>query len=133
MTTEDLIYLAGYLDGEGSFASSPRGRISIICENTHRPTLEWIKTTFGGRLVAVSAALKKPHWKPSWRWTLCDEAAAELCRSLQPFLREKAAQADILMQIQASKTRGGRRLTQEELIWRAEMAARLKELKHVRY
>lgn len=94
----DLIYLAGYLDGEGCFwayQDSHSLRYGIACENTHRPTVEWIAQTFGGSVVVVKG--KKSNHRTTYRWAVVGKQARTLCEELVPHLREKARQAIILI------------------------------------
>lgn len=92
---EDMAYLAGILDGEGTIGiyyhekrNSYRVKISVV--NTYKPLIDWIASVFGGYIY------QRNHmkWKTRYEWHL-GEDSIELIRSLIPFLKVKKEQAII--------------------------------------
>jgi hypothetical protein len=135
---EDLIYAAGFLDGEGCFSANlddGRGHIGVYCSNTYRPTLVWLQGLFGG---SVSKA-KPGNGRPLYQWSLVGLKAHEACCALAPYLREKAPQAALLISIQQLlyKSKGprdpqDRRKPHPDVVAeRHRLNSILKELKHV--
>jgi hypothetical protein len=101
----DLIYLAGLIDGEGTITalcniSRRTGNESvharIMLANTHRGVMEWIATTFGGKLAAPRQT-RSPKHKPVITWYLGARPAVALCERLVPYLKVKRRQAEMLI------------------------------------
>lgn len=88
-------YVAGYLDGEGCFFSYGHTRYGIVCENTHRPTIEWLHSLFGGN-VTVCRGRKENH-RTTYRWCVVGKEAAAVCKQIAPYLREKWQQALLIL------------------------------------
>lgn len=90
---EQIIYLAGIVDGEGHFYKpdtvNGRGehhrysRINVVQKD--KRLLEWIKARFGG---SISTARKSQVSE----WSLQGKKAESLARELQPFLIVKDEQ-----------------------------------------
>ena len=118
-TKEDLIYLAGFVDGEGSFAI--RNTPGLIIANTYLPILREIKEKFGGT-VAPFKQRPNPKWRQAYRWCIYGQNAVALTRKLYPFLREKKQQADIFCEwYEVDKT------------LRPMLIAEITRLKHIEY
>ena len=130
---DDLAYAAGYLDGEGCFTlHGSTGYVpSVYCETTHRPTIQWLQMLLGGNLSSYERK-KKPHWRPTYRWSVHGTAAVEVCHRLLLLLKEKRPQAEILIEAGTWPKFQGRRsgVPAAELEYRGALRARLKELKH---
>lgn len=116
-TEEDLIYLAGYLDGEGCFWIY-KSKIGISCANTHRPTIEWLQRTFGGSIRAETRQKKINH-RRIYSWQIVSKDAAAVCAAVVPYLKEKAPQAALLLAM--------RNLMQSRANWRKRVPPELKE------
>lgn len=94
---DDLVYLAGLVDGEGYIGVELVGRgdryllITISVVNTNRMALDWIAERFGGAV--------RPHgrlhlgWKASFAWRMSGEPTARLLARLYPHLIIKKEQA----------------------------------------
>jgi hypothetical protein len=131
MDTEDLIYAAGFLDGEGCFTVTNRRyvRTKVLCENTYRPIVEWLHQKFGGRVV-YDIKGKKPNHRATHRWELSDGHAAAFAARIAPYLREKADQALLLIAIHQTKGRTiGRHVDPEQMAERHRLAAIMKAAK----
>jgi len=101
MKTEDLHWLAGYLEGEGTFnaggaKSSTTGRYTSICiqvSSTDRPVIERVAQLFGGvNVVDLSThhySGSFPNRKPQYRAQVNGDAAVELMAVLKPLLSER--------------------------------------------
>ena len=108
-----LAYLAGVLDGDGSFCIHlKRQRIckptrpdkitsftaKIQIKQVQPEAIELIHETFGGiipRMVKPSAK----NGKPLWFWEISGSRAAEVSNLLIPYLRLKKRQAEILIEL----------------------------------
>lgn len=107
-TETDLAYLAGIIDGEGSFVAraqldSRRGtfncsvRISVV--STDKVLIDWLISRFGGRAYAGTKA--KAHWRDKWQWYIGLKKAVELVPQFRRFLVIKGRQADLTMEFAA--------------------------------
>lgn len=130
---EDWSYIAGFLDGEGCFSSSGKYcKIHVTCANTNRPIIEWLHKRFGGVLVVSKQRPNKPHHRRMFTWQLVSNQAADFCRVIAPYLKEKAPQALLLIAIQQTITgKGDRQNISYYLEERRRLAQILKEMKHV--
>ena len=91
-TKEDLIWLAGFVDGEGCVSyvkrtKRPSFRFEIRITNTDLPALEWIHQRFGGYLYRLKNNC--PIYKPCFQWWIADKRAKELYSKLKPYLKIK--------------------------------------------
>lgn len=133
----DLIYLAGYLDGEGCFtlAGTQNGTVSIHCETTCKPTIRWIADTFGGNFEELLVKRKSNH-RPTYRWTVNGrKGAVQLCSALLPYLKEKRQQAALLVEFDKRPRYQGVRfgIPKEAIRYRATVVAKLKQMKKATY
>ena len=89
---EEVIYLAGIIDGEGHFykPDTVNGRgehhrySRIVVSQKDKRLLIWIKARFGG-----SISTRKDGYS---LWTLQGKKAEELARNLQPYMIVKDTQ-----------------------------------------
>lgn len=91
----ELEYAAGFLDGEGCFTAH-NNRVQVNATNTYKPAIEWLQATFGGN-INESTHKKKPQWRPTYSWTINGKHAYNLCQVLAPYLKEKMAQAGLII------------------------------------
>ena len=91
----DLIYAAGFLDGEGCFCADNDGRIGIVCENTYKPVIDWLQAKFGGYVSVINTS--NPKWRTTYRWSINGKEAYHLCQYIVPFLKEKMEQCGLLI------------------------------------
>ena len=96
----DWAYAAGFVDGEGCIAvvrsfTSSRGRynygVQVVVANVDRDVLEWMRSTWGGWVVAVSS--QQGRARSSWAWR-CPTglSATPFLTGIQPWLRIKRPQ-----------------------------------------
>jgi len=97
MTEDDLMYAAGFLDGEGCFSINDH-KISVSSENTYKPVIDWLYDIFGGSVNIGTKAKNK--WRNTYRWQVCGDNALEVCQILAPILKEKNKQALLLISFQ---------------------------------
>lgn len=127
---EDLIYAAGFLDGEGCFHVQKHDKISILCSNTYKPVIEWLGKTFGGS-VHRSKRKRKENHRTIYTWQVVCNDALRVCQAVAPYLKEKTAQALLLITLQQLKTKGGRKLSKDERQERDRLIVIFKGMKHV--
>lgn len=100
-TIEDLVYAAGFMDGEGTFVcyDKNKGRChpGVRAEITYQPTLVWLAERFGGHV--SQPRMCRLSKKPTYYWAISGVIAVEFTRALLPFLREKYGKAKELLSI----------------------------------
>lgn len=101
----DLAYIAGFLDGEGSFIITYQGeskrrlRPMISVANTSREILEWIKELFGGFISANNGSICKPRGRTIYYYSLGSrKACLEVLQLVIPYLKVKKKQAILLIE-----------------------------------
>lgn len=127
LSNEDLAYIAGFFDGEGSvtihenFRPSPRGKspnhtLQVSIGNTDSKVLAWVHSVFGGSLTVRAP---RPRHKDVTQWILRSNGAANFLRAILPFLRMKNKQAEVGISFQSEKGHYRRnQLTQAEIDFR---------------
>ena len=108
-----IIWLAGFIDGEGCFTvdlrKEPKSRlgwscypmITIVLQRSDKFVLEKIQKVFGGRL---SNRNKQKSWKvgakPQILWRVCGwENCLKLAKTIQPYLILKSERCQIFIDI----------------------------------
>jgi len=85
----DLSYLAGLVDGEGSVGwhSSGKGRKRFVIEikMTDEALIDWLCNTFGGH----KQYRPSKKWQDQWRWRIQNTSAVDLYEQLKPLLKIK--------------------------------------------
>lgn len=143
LTNEELAYMAGFFDGEGSitihhnYRPSPRGKspnhtLQVSIGNTDPRVVTWIAANFGGSLV-VRREVRENH-RGVLQWIARSNDAANVLRALLPFLRMKKEQAQIAIAFQGEKA-GYRkkRLSPEEIEGRERQMLSIRELNKVQH
>jgi len=114
VSREDLAYMAGIVDGEGTITLANVRRISshearIIVSNTNTELLYWIQARFGGLIrdsCRSNAAMRRHHkanHKPLYYWSLRSKRAYDLVMLLREFLVIKARQAEVVIRYQGTR------------------------------
>lgn len=97
-------YLAGLLDGEGSFQVTRHKSMTayprVCLAMTHKPVMSWVAELLGGISVWVNnhtAQRRNPMWKPQYIVAVQGHRAVALCKVVRPYLRVKQEQADVIL------------------------------------
>ncbi len=127
-TDEELAYIAGFFDGEGSVTihenckPSPRGKspnhtLQVSIGNTDPSILVWIQKEFGGSLTNRPAPNERS--KAVTQWTVRARSAFPFLLAIEPFVRMKKPQIQKAIEFQSSKSMvGPKRVSSEVLVWR---------------
>jgi hypothetical protein len=138
LKNEDLAYIAGFFDGEGSITihenwrPSPRGKspnhtLQVSIGNTDPRVLAFIHRTFGGSLTIRPST--KPRHREVTQWIIRSNGAAAFLTAIYPYLRMKTRQADVGLSFQSEKGRYRKaRLTQDEIDFREAKRAAIRQL-----
>lgn len=139
---EDLIYLAGFFDGEGciliqsakqSGYKNYRHKLTITITTTNNHITHHLKAL---GFYIFNRKPYKTHWKQQWAAVLCDRRAKALLEMLLPYLKIKKKEAVLAIKFQIHKDnigyhKGQRGLTIKEIEYRERVKKQLQELKHV--
>lgn len=99
----DAAYLAGLVDGEGSFTVYLRKngtaitRLSIT--NCDLPLLEWCKNITGIGSVQTRIHQHPEKWKTSYAWVVSTGSAGSVIVQIKSFLKVKKQQAELILTI----------------------------------
>lgn len=112
MTREQkIIYLAGFIDGEGSiFITTRKPRIEkennyqysvqhylyLVVVNTNPKPIKLLKEVFGGRIYSLRGT--SCGWRPTWRWETVCKKAESIIRELLPYLIVKKEEAELALE-----------------------------------
>ena len=147
---DEIIYLAGIIDGEGGLiiskhtSNNNRGynyQVRLEVSNTDKRLLDWIFNIYGGRVVAYSATqTPKNSRKAVYRWVCEGERLTHIAELIHPFSVIKKEEIDIVLQMRYRMQKptshkgkqGVQSLPQEELDFRHDLYLKLKEL-HCRH
>lgn len=107
MTSSESIYLAGFIDGEGSLIINKRLHslkekvwigysVYLDIGNTNKEVLEWIK-----KITQTTSELyenpQKGNRKMAYRLRICGKQAQRIIKELYPYLIVKKKQANIFL------------------------------------
>jgi len=106
-TKPQLAYLAGIIDGEGTFYIGVAGptkrkfisRISVV--NTFEPLVIHLQNVFGGLVYSRKSRLH-PKWKTKYEWILTGHLCTSICNLVLPFLICKKEQAKLMLKFRTS-------------------------------
>ena len=137
-----LAYVAGIVDGEGTVIVSkvtkarkhliaPTYTVWLRVGNTNEELVRYLNEVFPGAIVARRIVSNK--WKQCFVWQVTGIRVRDTLRLLRPYLRVKAAQADLIDEYYAgfhSFMKAGRHgtLSPEQLAHRESCYMRMKSL-----
>lgn len=123
MTTAEVTYIAGILDGEGSVGVTfaPGGRylkFRVDIGQADRRLIDWLQPRIGG-------AVYLDRRSGVWHLTLSKRQGVALLEAVRPFLIVKGEQADAFLHLAARSYVNGRRITDVELAERERLVLAL--------
>jgi len=96
MKVNDLIYAAGFIDGEGCITTAT-SNFRLTISSTDRDILFWFKSTFGGN-VNDQHVPKNPNHNIAWKWILCSKRELHLfLKAIFLYLKLKGSQAKVVI------------------------------------
>lgn len=137
-TKEQLAYLAGIIDGEGCFyvgkvkqgkyGSGYQFHTTIKVDNTHRPLIDFLNQTFGGKR-EYSYWKKNPNHKPVYAWYSAGMMLDYICPLILPYLIVKKQQCELMIEIRKTyKNIGSKRLPQNIIDARLDIISKMRKL-----
>lgn len=138
--SEELAYLAGFIDGEGSIrvgtGYSPsrerRWYLMFSCHQVNPLPLCLLKARFGGTIRSTH----RQGQRKLYEWTITSAQAGDAIAALRPWLHVKADEADIALEFQAMLAANANRrrpLTDLDKAKREACYQKLRDLKHRPY
>lgn len=108
MTDEkDLIYAAGFFDGEGCIRikkSREHYNMEVTITNTYFPVINWFKDIFGGYVYIGTPEKTNFVRKPVAKWGLTGRKAMAFLILIMPYLKQKKYEAEIAWEFQRLKS-----------------------------
>jgi len=89
LTTADLHWAAGFIEGEGSFSRGGSG-ITLAVNQVQKEPLEKLQRMFGGSF-SLSVP-KRANQSPCWTWALSSRAAAAVMMTLYVLMSTRRKQ-----------------------------------------
>ncbi len=135
----DTAYIAGIIDGEGGFSirhvKSNKGKAvnwfsyNLTVAMASKPVIEKCHSATG---VGSVNQLKRKTSKgnPIWYWCVCGRPLVDLCHILLPYLIEKKAQAELIIELASTMNNYGdpRKPSPEVINYRVELKEQLQRL-----
>lgn len=124
-THDDIVYLAGYIDGDGCFycGQVKQGRygtgyqfsIKLAVTSCDPISTEWMKQTFGGNAdIQTRPAKNRPNDRIVHHWIATGELLDHLLPKIEPFLKNKKRHCQLMMKMRETfKNIGSQRLPME--------------------
>lgn len=136
----NLLYAAGFFDGEGCPRISKKNRKgrSTIYEFdccitlTDKNVIDWFASTFGGSVYEFpSKSRQDKGWKKTWQWSICANQANIFLKLILPYLKLKKEEAKICIKFQEHKV-GNRfcKRSQDYLKFENDCYSKLKEVRY---
>ena len=90
MTPVDRAWLAGLLEGEGSFTTTRPQEVRISLEMTDEDVVARAATLMGTHYIPKPPRRDQPsHWKPQYKACLSGRRAIDLMKELLPYMGER--------------------------------------------
>lgn len=124
MNETEVAWSAGLVEGEGCLIQSAKTSITIQVHMTDLDVLEKLKDIWEGNLYTVNRSDAKPHWKPSWVWTLSGARAALMLELLLPYFgqRRSLKAIEILSNYNAPRQARAKRKEKARLLYSQGMS-----------
>lgn len=137
-TRDDLIWFAGFFDGEGCVSIQRRKidgggwHLSLLVPNTAHRVIRGLPALFGGSVFHIKCL---PHqWQPQMRWRVSGRQAGLVLHALLPYLRVKHRQAEVAVEFQErmdkSSNNGHRPVSEADRAWRDAAYEKVRWLNH---
>lgn len=110
-----LAYIAGLVDGEGCLHAAVQKRLAarnvtglrvdftkcVTVQMTDRSVIEWLAEVTGvGTVTRHAPSKRRCGTKPIWNWRILGAGPiVQFLRAIRPYLRVKAEQADMLIEL----------------------------------
>jgi len=139
-TRDDVIYLAGYIDGDGSFYAGrvKQGKygngwqfhIKLIVTSCDREPIAWMRETFGGNAERQARpAANRPHDRIVYQWVATGPLLDHVLPLICPFLKNKKRQCELFLEMRKTfQNIGSKRLPQETVDRRTDLISQIRKI-----
>lgn len=133
---EQIAYLAGIIDGEGSFYIGQESRRKkhynsrLYVVNTDERLINWLRQTFGG-LIYSRISKTHPTWKRKFEWITNKSEIIPITKAILPYLICKKQQAELMIKFRETfefRTYAGRGIPADIVSLRMDMCNKMHEL-----
>ena len=145
VTSLDLSYLAGFIDGEGCFFIGhhkcksactgnvyPNYHTILKISNNCKSVLNWILNTFGGRITKFNKNRLKDRNVFTYELYMTGNLLTDICELLIPYLKVKKEHAKVMLEMRKTFSRTGScgpvKQCQKVLVKRAKLRENLVNL-----
>jgi hypothetical protein len=131
MNTNDLIYAAGFIDGEGCITTCGSSAFRITISGTDRDVLDWFQDTFGGSVNDQHLPANVNH-SMAWKWIMARKKELNVfLKAIVPYLKIKDTQVNVVIGFldKYPNCKTGRRRTPQEFADFAVVKTKLRALK----
>jgi hypothetical protein len=144
---EDICYLAGIVDGEGSLyignfscnkkTGVPHYQTNLAIANTEKGLIEWLVSVFGGMMREYTPKqTPKNSRKKVYSWTTSGERLTHICELIHPYSTIKKREIEIMLAMRETYEplntkkgiQGTRALPESVLIFRKQCFDELRSL-----
>lgn len=109
LTADEVAYIAGFVDGEGSICIRRRTRqiqLMLTVVNTHEGVIRWLCDRTGMGQVR-QREVRNEKWRQVWEWCVTSRQAAQVIYAVLPALRVKVQQALLALHFMETTRRAG--------------------------
>lgn len=139
-THDDIVYLAGYIDGDGCFYAGQvkQGRygsgyqfsIKLIVTSCDKLSIDWMRKTFGGNSEKqLRPAKKRPHDRIVYQWVATGELLDYILPKIEPHLKNKKQNCQLMIEMRKTfKNIGSKRLPPEIIEIRLRLIKKMRAI-----
>jgi len=124
---EELAYIAGLIDGEGTIRVSNRGSVGLRISNNNLEVLQWVNEQTGNRKNKIYSDKRPVRVKTCYSLQWSGRKALFILREVLPYLRIKKERAELVLAFWVIKG-GGETLSIGEKNTRQQLYMRMKKL-----
>ena len=107
LSRDDLLYLAGFMDGEGCISRNKDQCFQLLIYNTDRDIIEWVQKTVGTGSIHENHRKNTTH-KTLYSWRLGRLADIEsFLTQIAPFLKIKKEKAKLTLTVVSQRLDSG--------------------------
>lgn len=141
----DLIWSAGFFDGEGSITIKRYKRVGLngslryqsfmsisqVDKPSTQEAMQTLKRLYGG-CIALNTIKANPNWCPTLQWSVVSRDAMRCVEVMLPYLKIKKSQAELLIkygqELEKYNVENGHRLSEAELAKRDKFYWQMRDL-----
>ncbi len=114
VTKQDLAWVAGFFDGEGSIVIQRHKKyrnhkryiifeLVVQVNNTFPEVIYLLQRWFGGSVHKRKIQQQFPHWKPQYQWKVGSLQAHQFIKAIYPYAKVKKGQIELALKFRKTK------------------------------